>query len=387
MSFLSKIAEWASKIPLVGPYIADLIERVQNAIESWTEPLWHWISVLRDWFYAVRDTINAFVSDPISFISDHLPQWLKNAISWLQNKVVEISTIIQTWVKEKIEWLASVFSDLSEFVYNKLYQWLSLWESEFESFRENVNNAILQIWDWILDAHDRFQKWLEESKKTIVSWVEPYISPLRDFISWFEENFREFLEDPKKYIHDSISSVINSLQEGINKLGSWVKDQLGGLKSAIMGINEFLATVLFAFIIKFSEWFLWSFLHDLVTLQYDPETKTVYGEPKNPVTKFLIYYFEMEQPKYEFQRVDVEITAPEPIKVERPKFPSDEVERTIPEVYPAIKQSIEEGQEVRYEEVPKVTLPSVEAPKEIMIIPSPKGVIRGEVRAPGEESE
>ena len=70
-----------------------------------------------------------------------------------------------------------------------------------------------------------------------------------------------------------------------------------------------LLITLLQFLLNLLAWFLWTFLHDLLTLEYDPETKQIYGEPKNPVTKFLIWYFEMKEPEYPYESVELEVTA------------------------------------------------------------------------------
>jgi len=309
MSFLDWIADWAEGIPGVGEYIADIIRAIQSAIESaygWIEA---WVAWLRDTFYPWVVSTFESVWDSLSALWDEIYHYIE---SWLESLESGLDTLTSWyyWVADEVnDFVSDPFGYIDRHLPSWIKDWLRDLQNAFDSFKDWATDEINAVRTWIDNAERWFSKQLEKAKDTILSWVDPLIKPLSDWIDSFKREFAEFLKDPVGYITKAVQPLIDDLGKKLSAFSDWVNEQFGNVKSAILGIDDFLKAKLLEFIGGFAAWFLWSFLNDLVTLEYDPETGEVYGEPKNPVTHFLIWYFEVEKPEWEYKSVEKEVTS------------------------------------------------------------------------------
>jgi len=304
MAFLDWIADWAEEhIPLVGGWIAELVRKIQSAIESaygWFTKTVGWIKSI--WVPWVENVINS-LSDSLSNAWTRIKQHIEPAIFALESAY--------SWMKDKVENLDEDFSNflsnLPTIVYNLIPDWIKDGVRDALDEISKIWSSLNLLWDdfseWIHDAGSWFQEQLHNSKDLITSWIHEIIDPVTSWINWFKRKFDEFLEDPVGYIHDVIDPAIAELRKEWNEFTSWVDEKVNGFIDAISSIDDFILSMLEVFILSLIAWFIGTFIDDLAHLQYDPETKQVYGKPKNPITHILIWFFEVEKPENPYQSV------------------------------------------------------------------------------------
>jgi len=310
MSFLDWVADWCEEnIPGIGWAIAWVVERIQDGVESaygwvaswtrwfidsfkpWVESWIDWlykaydslsseiydrlkplvnaidsaVDTLESWYNSVKDEINKFVSDPVGYIESHLPSWVSERISNAISKA-----------EDALNWITTKGAELVE---------------------------------WIQNAPSWFLEQLENAKQTILSWIDPIVKPLSDWIDWFKCEFAEFLRDPIGYIQDAAKPLVDALSEKFDKFSKWVNEQFGNVRSAVLGIDDFLKAKLFEFINDFMAWFLWWVLNELWTNEWYAERKEPVEEPKNPVVKYFLTEVTIEKPVYPYESVKKEVEA------------------------------------------------------------------------------
>ena len=86
---------------------------------------------------------------------------------------------------------------------------------------------------------------------------------------------------------------------------------LSCLVSGVLHIDEWILSSLMSTIYAGAEWFLYTFLDDLVHLEYDLEEGRVVGEPKNPLTMLLIEWVELKEPELTYESVKKELEVSE----------------------------------------------------------------------------
>ena len=308
MSFLDWVADWCEEnIPGIGWAIAWVVRRIQDGVESaygwvaswtrwfidafkpWVESWINWlynaydsltkeisdrlkplveaidrtVDGIKEWYDSVRDELNKFVANPLDYIEKHLPNWISEGISSAISKV-----------KEALSWITTKGAELTR---------------------------------WIQNASSWFSEQLENAKQTLLSWIEPLIKPLSEWVTSFKQNFMEFLENPLSWLEKNLPPWVKELPIKLLGLSEEYNAYRIALKPVIKGIHKLLKELLLPFIEGLIAWFLWSLFHDLFTLEYDPETKEVKGEPKNPVTKIFLELIEVEKPEYEYDVRDEEV--------------------------------------------------------------------------------
>jgi phage-related protein len=304
MSFLDWIADWAEKhIPLVGEWIAELVRKIQGAIESawgWIEKAVAWIENV--WIPWAEDLFNS-ITLSISEIWLEIKLNIESAIDWLKGKVSEIAEKLENVISE----LENLISNFPSLVWDAIPDWLKDGVRNALDEINNIWNSLNSLWDsftsWLDNAGSWFQEQLHNAKSTIESWIDDVVDPIRKWVNDFKREFSEFLADPISYIRNIMSPVIQDITRAFNELSSWVKEKVHSFTDAILSIDDYIANALEGFIIGLIKWFVATLVDDLAHLQYDPETKQIYGEPKNPLTHILVWFFEIEKPENPYRSV------------------------------------------------------------------------------------
>lgn len=309
MSFLSWLAEWAEKVPAVGWAFAYIIEKIEEGVDYAYGWLKDWIKWLKDSFYP----------------------WVKEWIDWLKSKLDAVSREISEHLKPQINlltsiavpihsWWEDVRRELDSFVsnpFNYINKHIPLWIKEkllsigIEVYK--LWTSLSNLWSGFNTLVQGLNNWfwqqLEQAKDWVWSWVKPLILGIIEHQVLHVWNLYQFIKDPKGYIEKVVVPKIEDVKQRINSVVEFVNNVKNSITSVILNMDDFLKTQFLKFLMSLLVWFLWTFLCDLAILQYDPETKKVYGKPKNPVTHFLIWFFELEEPEYPYESVEVEVLA------------------------------------------------------------------------------
>jgi len=304
MAFLDWIANWAEEhIPLVGGWIATLVRLIQGAIEGaygWIKKAVSWIQ--NTWIPWAERTIDS-ISLSLSNAWNRIKQYIEPTLDALERG--------WNWIEDKVENLDENFSNfirnLPQIIYDNIPDWIK--DGVRDTIKEigKIWSSLTSLWDsftsWLNTKEAWFQEQLHNSKSTITSWIHEATDPVSKWIDWFKREFDEFLEDPVGYIRDIIDPAVAELRKEWNEFTSWVDEKVNGFIDAISSIDDFILSMLEVFILSLIAWFIGTFIDDLAHLQYDPETKQVYGKPKNPITHILIWFFEVEKPENPYKSV------------------------------------------------------------------------------------
>jgi len=304
MAFLDWIANWAEEhIPLLGGWIAWLVRLMQGAIEGaygWIGKTVSWIqNTFIPWAKETIDDISRSLSNAWTWIKQHIEptldalergwNWLeekvKNLDEWFGNFTRNLPTIIWQHIPESMKRA----TEMTLSVLPTVFQFIMTFQHGFSLFLTNPD------W-WFLGL-------LKKYKPVIVSWASEVIEPISKWIDDVKLNLSKFLEDPIGYIKGVVDPIIAPLEKGWNEFKGWVDEKVNGFIDAISGIDDFILLKLEEFAIGLIKWFISTLIDDLAHLQYDPETKQIYGEPKNPITHILIWFFEVEKPENPYKSV------------------------------------------------------------------------------------
>jgi len=304
MSFLDWIADWAEEhIPLVGGWIAELVRKIQSAIES----AWGWIEktvsyIKSTWIPWAEKTINDISNslsnawtrirqhiepeiDALKKGWDRIEDTVKNLGELFSNFTRNLPTIIWQHIPESVKRA----TEITLTAFPIVFQFVTTFPRGFNLFITNPDF-------WFLGL-------LKKYKPVIVGWVFEVIEPISKWINDIKLNLNEFLKDPIGYIKGVVNPMIKDLKEGWDEFKGWVDEKVYGFIDAISGIDDFILLKLEEFAVGLIKWFIGTLIDDLAHLEYDPETKQVYGEPKNPITHILIWFFEVEKPENPYKSV------------------------------------------------------------------------------------
>ena len=304
MAFLDWIANWAEEhIPLVGGWIAELVRKIQSAIEGaydWVKKTASYIkNTWIPWAEGVIVSIYNSLSNMWTWIKLHIEpaiDALERGWSWIEDKVKNLDEKFGNFIR-----------NLPTIVYNLIPDWI----------KDGVKNAVNDIsriwsslnslwdafWNWVNNAGLWFREQLLNAKDTISSWIHDVTDPISDWVDWFEREFKEFISDPVGYIKGIVNPIIAPLKKEWNEFKGWVDEKVYSFVDAILSIDDFILLKLEEFAIGLIKWFIATLIDDLAHLEYDPVEKKVYGEPKNPITHILIWFFEVEKPENPYKSV------------------------------------------------------------------------------------
>jgi len=304
MSFLDWIANWAEEhIPLVGNWIAELVRKIQSAIEGaydWVKKTASYIK--NTWIPWAEKTIND-ISNSLSNAWTRIKLHIEPAIDALKRSWDRIEDTVKNWD----DWSDNFIRNLPTIVYNLIP----------DSIKDGAKNAIegikgawsslYSLWDsfskWIDNADSWFHEKLRNAKDIISPWIHEVTDPISKWIDWFEREFKEFISDPIGYIKSVVNPVIAPLKKEWNEFKGWVDEKVYSFVDAISSIDDFILLKLEEFAIGLIAWFISTLIDDLAHLEYDPVEKKVYGEPKNPITHIIIWFFEVEKPENPYKSV------------------------------------------------------------------------------------
>jgi len=304
MSFLDWIANWAEEhIPLVGGWIAELVRKIQGAIEGaygWFTKAVTWIRYTWiPWAEGIIDSISLSLSSAWARIREYIEPTL-NALekgwSWIEDKVKNLDEEFGNFIR-----------NLPQIIYDNIPGWI------IDSVKNAVNeiskiwSSLHSLWDdferWVDNAGSWFQEQLLNAEHIIVSWIYERTDQIRNWVDWFKREFKEFISDPVGYIKDVVNPVIAPLKKEWDEFTRWVDDKVKGFTDAVLSIDDFILSMLGEFIIGLIKWFIGTFIDDLAHLEYDPVEKKIYGKPKNPLTHILVWFFEVEKPENPYESV------------------------------------------------------------------------------------
>jgi len=313
MSFLDWIADWAEEhIPLVGDWIAELVRKLQSAIEGAYDWVKDEVSYLKDtWIPWAENQLSA-LSDSLHDAWDEISYYIEPAIDYLSDALSDLKDLAESTAQE----LEQLLENFAEMVWNAIPDWL-------KEGAEKALNEIPRIWRELNDLADSFEAWmsskerwfleqLNEAKNTIEGWINDAVSSAEEWLSEKISAVENELSEKASELRSDLETAKKELSDAFSSFVSWVDEKVHTFENAIMHIDEFLTIAFVEFLVKMMMWFLASFIDDLAHLQYDPETKQVYGEPKNPITRILIEFFEVEKPENPYQSVKGELGVNEP---------------------------------------------------------------------------
>jgi len=241
MSFLSSVARWAEEhVPLVGGWIARLVEKIEEGLEG----AWGWIektvSYIKNTWIPWVETKLSSISNSLSNAWARIEQHIEPITDALKKGWDRIEDIVKNWD----DWSDNFIRNLPTIVYNLIP----------DSIKDGVKNAIegikgawsslYSLWDsfskWIDNAGSWFQEQLLNAKDTISSWIHEVTDPISDWIDWFKREFKGFISDPIGYIKDVVNPIIAPLKKEWNEFKGWVDDKVKGFIDAISSIAHSL---------------------------------------------------------------------------------------------------------------------------------------------------
>ena len=308
MSFLDWIANWADEhIPLVGDWIAELVRKLQSAIESaygWLEDAVGWIE--NTWIPWAENQLSA-LSDSLHDAWSEISYYIEPAIDYLSDALSDLKDLAESTAQE----LEQLLENFAEMVYNATPDWIKHGASkalvEIPHIWRELNDLAASFTAWMNSKERWFLEQLNEAKDTVESWISEKISEAEEWLSEKISAVESELSEKASELKNSLETAKKELSDAFSSFVSWVDEKVHTFENVILHIDEFLLIALVEFIVKMMMWFLASFIDDLAHLQYDPETKQVYGEPKNPITAILIEFFEVEKPENPYQSVKGEL--------------------------------------------------------------------------------
>jgi len=304
MAFMDWIADWAEEhIPLLGGWIATLVRMIQGAIEGaygWVKKAVSWIeNTWIPWAEGVINSISLSLSNAWNRIKQHIEPTLdalERGWNWLEDKVKNLDEEFSNFIRNLPQIIYDNIPDwIKNGVKNALDEISKIW-TNIKSLDEYISTGLNYLEDLI------FAK-VNEVSSTIKSWVTSVVEPIKERLSGLESKLKAFLDDPVGYIRSAMDPVIQGLSQELSEFSSWVQEKVSGFIDAISSIDDFILSMLEVFILSLITWFIGTFIDDLAHLEYDPETKQVYGKPKNPITHILIWFFEVEKPENPYKSV------------------------------------------------------------------------------------
>ena len=304
MAFLDWIANWAEEhIPLVGNWIAELVRKIQSAIEGaygWVKKAVSWIeNTWIPWAERTIDSISLSLSNAWNRIKQHIEPTLdalSRSFDWLEDKVKNLDEEFGNFIR-----------NLPQIIWDNIPDWI---KDGVKNAIEEINqlwNSLGSLWDsftlWLNTKEAWFLERLHNAKDLITSWIHDVTDPIEGWIDWFKREFDEFLEDPVSYIRRVNDPITSYILQKLDKLVNWANEKVDDLTDAILSIDDYILTKLEEFALGLITWFIASFIDDLAHLEYDPVEKKVYGKPKNPITHIIIWFFEVEKPENPYKSV------------------------------------------------------------------------------------
>jgi len=308
MSFLDWIADWAEEhIPLVGGWIAELVRKLQSAIEGawgWIEDevswiRYTWVPHVEGWLSSLSDSLSSAWARIRSYIEPAISA-LQEGFGWLKDKVANIGNE-----------LSNLIRDLPDIIYSNIPSWL-------KDGAKKALNEIPRLWDSICTLYDNIREGLsnltsliyrelDKAKDAVKAWASKEIAKAEEFLNGRIDAIKSEFSRAVAEWEQRFEALDRAFNDFMNKYYQLTLDMQHRFENTILHIDEFLLTALAEFIVKMMTWFLASFIDDLAHLQYDPVEKKVYGRPKNPITHILVWFFEVEKPENPYTSVKPEL--------------------------------------------------------------------------------
>jgi hypothetical protein len=207
MGFLKSVADWVrANVPLVGGYIADAVEWIEDRVSSWLQPVW-------DFYYAAKNFFDQL--------------WIS-----LTEAGRRFSKIVQDlWWK-----LYTFFVDLWTTVYNfftwlwdSFRNWASDWINRFIDFINYVWPGFRDLLNNLGNAWNSFVRdpWGTIRKAIDNIWSEVYVraKPFLDELGKRVTDAQNQLMDRINYVKNALDGARSDLEARINNLDTWARNK------------------------------------------------------------------------------------------------------------------------------------------------------------------
>ena|GEM_PF-5707048 len=184
MTFLKNLADWVrANVPILGSYIADVLENAESLVESFTSGL-----------FKVADSFNAFISS-----------------LWID-------------IKEAGKRLAKVIQDNWP-----RFDWLftTRWDS-VEDFFSSVGKGFA---DWVTKGVNSFNKFLDETWKDFTSSYDKFKSSVDDFLKDPIKALSGFANKLWNLVKPFVDPLIKDVDKKVDKTKSDLTDKINDQKT------------------------------------------------------------------------------------------------------------------------------------------------------------
>jgi len=286
MGLLSHLAEWCREhIPLVGGAIASLVEKIDEVISPRIESIVERISGLELSLQGLRNALSSFIQDPLSYVTRIVRSVLNTVVSPLFESFTDFVCFISNSLRGLLEW----FRDKAS--------WLQAKILEFKD----------AIWSAIRGYIEPELILLRNIRNVLSDFIHDPCGFITRVVSGLINEAKQFVLSKLNEARNALLSSFNALSSAFNGLTTWINERVSSFTSAFMHIDDFLRSALYGFITDYAAWFVYTFLRDLFTLEYDVEAKQIIGEAKNPLTRYMIEEIEVKEPEYPYESVEEEI--------------------------------------------------------------------------------
>jgi len=254
MGFTNAILQLPSMISGFFKWISEAIEGVRKALENFfKDPIgtlkkaledvgkWVWnalpdwlknaITAIQNFFDGLAKGLQDFIKDPLGFIQRGfawlaeqiwklLPDWLKGAIEAIQGFFAWLWDELQKFAKDPLGYVYNMFKWLGEEIWKRLPEPLK-W------IIENVQKALASAWDTVV-------KFFTQDLPGFFAWLwEGVQSFIKDPLGWFQRNVGEPLWNLAKWLWDRIVEGLQWLWEQLQKAGAAIWNALVDVASTI----------------------------------------------------------------------------------------------------------------------------------------------------------
>jgi len=246
MGFLKGVADWCRiHIPLVGDWIARVIELAEDAIEAFVnrivKPIADFVwGIIHPWLERIDEFIHA-TREIAKRLDEYVFGVIKGTIEWITNGLKWLTDMYHTYVLPHIEGL--------------LY---------------NVGKILSDI--GVITG---------ELAKKAGKWVEDHVKLIKDWWDWFTKEFSRFLSDPVGYIREIAGQEVDSRLKTTDEEVETLKDENKALDISLGEIAFWNVADLLAWFADPFWTLIKRFISDLLDYHIDMETLEVV-EPEPP---------------------------------------------------------------------------------------------------------
>jgi len=222
---LNSIASWIDEATTQLTNLGSAFTGFVNAILKFPE----WFPT---WFKEnIADPISEALSTLASLVWEKLPDWLKDAITTLQELPSKLGDVIDAIKGIIPDWLESTLKDIPNAISDLIKSMENFFKDPVGTLRSAFDSLAQRIWELLPDPVKGFFEKAEEFLTT--TWdaiIDLFTVKLPNFISWLSTEFQAFLKDPLSYLKEK---VLIPLMKGISWLWGQISNIFSGILSAI----------------------------------------------------------------------------------------------------------------------------------------------------------